>query len=260
MPVNSVGPVGGSPAGMGLCCSSSSTADGPSLSSRRYRTKAALTKSRSRRWSETASVVGPAAVVLSAPVPVPTPEPAPAPDPLWSTPAAQVPVFQWLTTRPVPARVVSVYDGDTLTALVRAEDVWAAVPGAPVGTPAGPPAPVPVLVQGGSPPLVKLKCRLLGIDTPELRSKDPSEAAKARQARDVLVGWVLEKPDIWLWLKGADKYGRTLALVVRRPLGGGGPDETLNDTLMQQGWAKPYDGKGARPSHTAAGDQPDAED
>ena len=58
----------------------------------------------------------------------------------------------------------------------------------------------------------RFRCRLLGIDTPEIRSKDPAERTHARAARDFLREGILGKYVV-LSCGDFDKYGRLLVWV-----------------------------------------------
>ncbi len=84
--------------------------------------------------------------------------------------------FTW-TGSSVPARVLSVYDGDTVTLGFRMAKR-----------------------------LVKFKGRLMGIDTPEIRSKSAEEKVLALQAKKILEDLVLHKT-VYVWFAGNDKYG-----------------------------------------------------
>lgn len=75
------------------------------------------------------------------------------------------------------ARVLDVYDGDTVT--------------------------LGFCLKGE---LVTFKGRLMGIDTPELRSKDPHEKALALNAKNVLVNLILGK-QVHVLFAGNDKFG-----------------------------------------------------
>lgn len=84
--------------------------------------------------------------------------------------------------------------------------------------------------------------RLINIDTPELRSTDPEKKARAYEAKD----FVREKLTSakYLILKTrkdkTGKYGRVLGEIF---IDGG--DESINEMLVNEGLAAPYDG-GAR--------------
>lgn len=79
----------------------------------------------------------------------------------------------------------------------------------------------------------KLRFRLLGIDTPELRSTDLLEKADAQLAKNFVIEKCLNKRVIIESWKG-DKYGRWLAVVTL-------DDGTvLNDILIENGFAKQY--------------------
>jgi endonuclease YncB( thermonuclease family) len=80
--------------------------------------------------------------------------------------------------------------------------------------------------------------RLDGIDTPELRTKDEWEKKAAKVVRHLVEQRILN--DIIEFVEiGHDKYGRLLSKVQHN-------GESLNDWLIAQGWAAPYDGQGAK--------------
>lgn len=84
--------------------------------------------------------------------------------------------------------------------------------------------------------LVSFKCRLKGIDTPELRSSDDLEKRLAYQARDrareLANGRVCR-----VSCSGFEKYGRVLVSVVLEN------GESLAETLLREKLAFAYDGK-----------------
>jgi endonuclease YncB( thermonuclease family) len=96
---------------------------------------------------------------------------------------------------------------------------------------------------------IRFKCRLLGIDTPELRSKNMKEKQMAKQARDNMREWIL---DTLLIVKCGefDKYGRLLVYIYPLDddiiqLGGGeglGYMGSINEKLVEKGMAYHYDG------------------
>lgn len=59
---------------------------------------------------------------------------------------------------------------------------------------------------------IKKKIRILGIDAPEIRSKDENERKKAFKAKKRLEELFVDK-DLVIKSKGFDKYGRCLAYV-----------------------------------------------
>lgn len=77
-------------------------------------------------------------------------------------------------------KIVKVYDGDTVTA---------------------------AFIRNGIP--VKFRCRLEGIDTPELHSSDAHEKALAVKARDALSALTLNKV-VTVKSPSLEKYGRIL--------------------------------------------------
>ena len=149
------------------------------------------------------------------------------------TTTPQDPVLASLTDAPnydrefqgkqVIAKVVSVYDGDTLTAIFRLnQDPASASASAPL----------------------KYSVRLTGIDTPEMKPPKTTpnrEAliALAKSARDFVITRTTGQL-VMLDLQGLDKYGRVLARVYLTPT----PDPAycINDMLIQAGFAKPYAG------------------
>ena len=106
------------------------------------------------------------------------------------------------------AYVVSVYDGDTVT----------------------------VILDMGMGVQKKAKCRLYGIDTPEMRGKTVREKTAAKVARDRVRELILEKTVLIQSVAKPDKYGR---LLVKIWMG----DVYLNDLLIEEGLARPYGGK-----------------
>lgn len=116
------------------------------------------------------------------------------------------------TPSPAPyvyrAEVLSVYDGDTLTARL---DLGMAI-------------------------FREVSCRLHGLDTPEIRTRVAGEKEAATAARDRVRELVLGKPVIIHSIEKPDKYGR---LLVRVWTEGG---VCVNDLLIEEHLAIPYDG------------------
>lgn len=116
------------------------------------------------------------------------------------------------TPSPAPyvysAFVTSVYDGDTLTANL---DLGMSI-------------------------TRKCNCRLVGLDTPEIKSKMAAEKQAAEKARDRVRELVLEKWVTVQSIEKPDKYGRLL-VKIWTPEG-----LCLNDVLLQEHLAHSYDG------------------
>jgi micrococcal nuclease len=104
--------------------------------------------------------------------------------------------------------VLSVYDGDTIT----------------------------VALDLGLSIKVRAKCRLLGIDTPEIRTKSAAEKKAAYTARDRVRGMILGETVLLHSVAKPDKYGRLLVKVWTQ----GG--DCVNQVLLDEGLAREYDG------------------
>lgn len=107
------------------------------------------------------------------------------------------------------ARVVDVYDGDTITF---------------------------IFIHKGTP--IKYKCRVFGIDTPEIRTKDLEEKKLGYEAKDYLKSYIFDKI-IKVDLYHFDKYGRLLAKIYA-PVGGTYID--IGQDMINKGYARPYFG------------------
>lgn len=80
----------------------------------------------------------------------------------------------------------------------------------------------------------KFHLRILGVDTPEIKSKNADEVALAIKARDALSKLILHKV-VDLAVTGQDKYGRLLAQVRLDKL-------DVNDWILQNKYGIKYDG------------------
>ena len=112
----------------------------------------------------------------------------------------------------VTGKVVKVYDADTVTLEF----------------------PIPLFKDS---PVYKWSCRIVGIDTAEMRDKRPHFKAHAIAARDLVREMIMDK-EVRVELGGFDKYGRVLATVYEPE-----DDASIADVLVAEGWALPYDGK-----------------
>ena len=78
--------------------------------------------------------------------------------------------------------------------------------------------------------------RLVSIDAPELRSKDPKERTDAKNASTAL-GWILKSSQptkVLMHSVDLDKYGRSLAV-----LWVGEPWQNVNEWMVENGYATP---------------------
>lgn len=103
------------------------------------------------------------------------------------------------------AKIIKVYDGDTVTAIFYLNNE-----------------------------LYKWSCRLTGIDTPELKTKDESEKILGLKARDALKEKILDKI-VKLHCYEFDKYGRLLVDIYLEDL-------HINKWLIDENYANSYDG------------------
>lgn len=106
------------------------------------------------------------------------------------------------------AKIVKVYDGDTVHAVFRYFGAF-----------------------------YKWRCRIAHVDTPEMRSDNAQERQKANMARDKLAEKLLNKV-VRLECFEFDKYGRVLVEIDM-------PNETgikVHDWLIANGYAKRYEG------------------
>lgn len=104
------------------------------------------------------------------------------------------------------SKIIKVYDGDSITAIFEYNNV-----------------------------LYKWNCRLTGIDTPELKTKDENEKNLAIIARDALQEKILNKI-VKLHCYDFDKYGRLLVDIYLEEL-------HINKWLITEKYANIYDGK-----------------
>lgn len=124
------------------------------------------------------------------------------------------------------ATVASVYDGDTITC---------------------------IFASSMSSTPIAWKCRLCGIDCPEIMSKNPEEKEHAILAKKYVENMILDKK-VFIKCKGLDKYGRVLVSVFvnSRMVDVDENDPNiytlnLNDALVDKAYAKKYDGRTKEP-------------
>lgn len=139
--------------------------------------------------------------------------------------------------RVICARVVDVYDGDTITAVTDA----------------------------GAGTFTQIRVRLMHIDTPEMRGGTPESKRLAVAARDRLVQLITGRGDlsapmtkesiqqvlntdrtyiVYIKCSHHDKFGRVLGEIFTNSAASG---VSLNAMLLREGHAKPYEGKNSSP-------------
>jgi micrococcal nuclease len=114
--------------------------------------------------------------------------------------------FTFDTGRNKYCRVYKVYDGDTISVIFRWHKQY-----------------------------IKTSCRIIGIDTPEIRTKNLEEKKLGIEARDFLRTLIFDKV-VKIKLYKNDKYGRPLIDVFT--LDG----QSIKDILIAKNYAKHYDG------------------
>ena len=95
---------------------------------------------------------------------------------------------------------------------------------------------VDVLIDLGFDLSKKERVRLLGIDTPESATKDLAEKKLGIEAKEYITQWFTNNTPFRLQTTKDDKYGRILGVFT------GLDGKTLNDILVQNGYAWAYDG------------------
>ena len=115
----------------------------------------------------------------------------------------------------IVANVLDVYDGDTIT-------IETNIPNAITST-------------DGKPFRIKLKCRLLGYDSPEIRTRDDNEKRMGYISKDVLSNKILNK-EVRIKTQGLEKYGRLLGTVFL-------DDENINEFMVGGNYGYIYGGK-----------------
>lgn len=101
----------------------------------------------------------------------------------------------------------------------------------------------------GTDTLYKWNCRLLGIDSAEIRSKNLSEKAYAIKARDYLRGLIMDQI-VQVTCEKFDKYGRVLVTITHNGV-------NLNQDLVEKKYAYVYDGGTKRDFNEWSGIQND---
>ena len=82
--------------------------------------------------------------------------------------------------------------------------------------------------------LYRWNCRLINVDTPELRTKNLKEKAFGKEVRDLLKQKILNQI-VSVECKDFDKYGRLLVEIFYE-------DSSINQWLIENKYAKVYDG------------------
>ena len=111
------------------------------------------------------------------------------------------------------AKVISVYDGDTIT----------------------------LMIDQGMKHFARVKVRMIGINTPEIRTKDLDEKQRGYQAKEYLQRRI-EGKDIIVHTVKKGKFGRWLGVIWDYDENLDELGESLNDEMIRMGHAFAYDG------------------
>lgn len=84
----------------------------------------------------------------------------------------------------------------------------------------------------------KIRFRLTGLDTAELKSKDDEKALLAAKAHNFVQQWAPKSTVVYIASTKTEKFGRWLAEIFKTGMAG----ESVNDALLREGLAKPYKG------------------
>ena len=91
----------------------------------------------------------------------------------------------------------------------------------------------------------RLRCRLYGIDTAELRSADPDERRFAEKTKEWLLSRIYNQY-VWVSFGGFGKYGRTLCTIYTSKKEFKSK-KSVNQQMIDLGYALPYDGGKKQP-------------
>lgn len=86
--------------------------------------------------------------------------------------------------------------------------------------------------------LYKWNCRLINIDTPELRSKNIKEKEYGKLVKDKLCEKILNKL-VFIKCSDFDKYGRLLVEIFENS----NSEQSINNWLIENKYAKEYNGE-----------------
>ena len=126
----------------------------------------------------------------------------------WSNVDNKTQIFTFMG-RKCQGKVVSVYDGDTVKIVFP-------------------------LSEKEPDRLYRWNCRLINVDTPEIRTKNKKEKEYGKKVRDYLREKILDKI-VTINCQDFDKYGRLLVEIYLE-------DVCINNWLIENNYAKKYDG------------------
>ena len=111
------------------------------------------------------------------------------------------------------AEVISVYDGDTVT----------------------------LMIDQGMKHFARVKVRMIGINTPEIRTRDLEEKKRGYEAKEYLKSRI-EGKTVIVHTQKKGKFGRWLGVLWAYDPNAEELGESLNDEMIRMGHAVAYDG------------------
>lgn len=124
----------------------------------------------------------------------------------------------WLSLKGIQSKckVIDVYDADTITIIIPFNDK-----------------------------LYKVKCRLLGIDSAEKRTKNKDEKKVSLEATEWLSNLIKDK-EIWVKCGDWGKYGGRMLGTIYMDYKDIEKDNSINNRIVEEGYAYKYNGKRKR--------------
>jgi endonuclease YncB( thermonuclease family) len=105
---------------------------------------------------------------------------------------------------------------------------------------------VDLFIELGFYTIANVRIRLLGVDAPEVRTKNEAEKELGLQAKHHVENWFVTQSangrDVYIKTYKTEKYGRWLGILYYIMPGDPDVEMILNEELIDKGLAKVYDG------------------
>lgn len=101
--------------------------------------------------------------------------------------------------------------------------------------------------------MCQYRVRIIGIDTPETRTRNPKEKEAGENAKAALGKFIRIGSMVWIEFRGEDMYGREIGRVFTTTRGANRKftrNVDIGKMMVSMGFGKEYSGKGARPTWT----------